>query len=134
MNINSCFPEVENNKFIQDAIIAEVFKLLESSHTEKELQDKINNALEEEVIKGTINLDNKEINTISEKLGPALAAFAACKIEESLNTNLSPADLANSITSFLCNLPKFNFESAYTLLMKIPHLGAAISAPPLLLL
>lgn len=110
MNINSCFPEVENNKFIQDAIIAEVFKLLESSHTEKELQDKINNALEEEVAKGTINLDNKEINTISEKLGPALAALAACKIEESLNTNLSPADLANSITSFLCNLPKFNFE------------------------
>lgn len=110
MSVASCFPEVPNNKFIQDAVIAEVFKLLESSNTEKELQDRINNALEQEVAKGTIVLDNKQINTISEKIGPALAALTVCKIEDGLNTSISPAELANSITSFLCNLPKFNFE------------------------
>lgn len=110
MSVASCFPEVPNNKFIQDAVISEVFKILESSNTEKELQDRINNALEQEVAKGTIVLDNKQINTISEKVGPALAALTACKIEEGLNTSVSPAELANSITNFLCNLPKFDFE------------------------
>jgi hypothetical protein len=110
MSIDSCFTDVPNNRFIQDAVIEEVFKILESSNTEKELQEKINNALEQEVTKGTISLDSKQINAISEKISPALAALTACKIEEGLNGTVTPAQLANSITSFLCNLPKFDLK------------------------
>jgi hypothetical protein len=104
----TCFPDISNNTVIQNDIINDVFSLLEKSNSKKELQDNINNALQQEVEKGTINLESKDIGNISEKLGPALAALTVCKFQ---NTNvINPADLANNIISLLCNLPKFDFS------------------------
>jgi len=104
----TCFPDITNNTLIQESIISDVFSLLEKSNTKKELEDNINAALNEEVSKGTINLTSKEINTISEKLGPAFAALTVCKFQN--NQSVSPAELANNILSFLCNIPKFDFS------------------------
>lgn len=104
----TCFPNITNNTTIQQDILNDVFSLLEKSNSKKELQDKINNALQEEVGNGTINLESKDIGSISEKLGPALAALTVCKMQNT--TIISPADLANSIISFICNLPKFDFS------------------------
>ena len=104
----TCFPAITNNTTIQQDILNDVFSLLEKSNSKKELQDKINNALQEEVGNGTINLESKDIGSISEKLGPALAALTVCKMQNT--AVISPADLANNIISFICNLPKFDFS------------------------
>lgn len=104
----TCFPDITNNTLIQENIISDVFSLLEKSNTKKELEDNINAALREEVSKGSINLTSKEINSISEKLGPAFAALTVCKYQN--NQAISPAELANNILSFLCNIPKFDFS------------------------
>ena len=104
----TCFPDITNNTTVQQDILNDVFSLLEKSNSKKQLQDNINSALQQEIDIGTINIESKDIGAISEKLGPALAALTVCKMQNT--TTISPADLANNIISFICNLPKFDFS------------------------
>lgn len=106
----TCFPDVPNNKFKQEQILENIFQLLESSSSTKELQDKINDILEKEIEKGTIVLDDKEISSIQDKLGAPLATLFLCNAQENFtSSNTSPAEIANAIISILCKLPKFDF-------------------------
>ncbi len=109
----TCFPDIENNKYKQKAILESVFELLEKSNSTKELQDKINDILKKEVENGTINLDDKEIAAIQDKIGSTLQSSFQCEAEDNFNSsnNLSPSELAKQIAGILCNLPKFDFSA-----------------------
>ncbi len=106
----SCLEEVPNNKFVQEKVLNSVFNILESCSSEQELEERLNKALAEDVDNGLIDLSNREIGSLSEKVGPAISALALCRLEENINENVSASDIVKGIVDFLCNLPKFDFS------------------------
>lgn len=106
----SCLEDVPNNKFVQEKIVNSVFNLLESCTSQQELETRLNDALAADIEGGLVDLSDKQIGSLSDRVGPAISALTLCKLEQNIDENVTASDIVNGIIDFLCNLPTFDFS------------------------